>query len=106
MTFAHWNVRTLLDREATDRPERRPTLVAMELDKYNIDIAVSDMIMAMTKDRNTTIVSAYDPTMVNPAENKEACYSRLKGTFRNISSTDTLLLIGVFNERIEGENDK
>ena len=34
------NVRTLLDREATDRPERRTSLVAMELVKYNIDIAV------------------------------------------------------------------
>ena len=38
MTIAQWNVRTLLDRETTNRPERRTTLVAMEL--YNIDIAV------------------------------------------------------------------
>ena len=36
--LAQWNVRTLLDREA-DRPERRTALVAMELAKYNIDIA-------------------------------------------------------------------
>ena len=36
---AQWNVRTLLDREAADRPERRTVLVAMELAKYNIDIA-------------------------------------------------------------------
>ena len=40
MTIAQWNVRTLLDREYTDRPERRTTLVAMVLHKYNIDIAV------------------------------------------------------------------
>ena len=40
MAIAQWNVRTLLDRETTNRPESRTTLVAMELAKYNIDIAV------------------------------------------------------------------
>ena len=40
MTIAQWNVRIVLDRETTNRPERRTTLVAMELAKYNIDIAV------------------------------------------------------------------
>ena len=39
LTIAQWNVRTLLDREAADRPERRTALVPMELAKYNIDIA-------------------------------------------------------------------
>ena len=40
LTIGQWNVRTLLDREGADRPERRTALVAMELAKYNIDIAV------------------------------------------------------------------
>ena len=40
VTIAYWNVRTLFDREAADRPERRTALVTMELVKYNIDIAV------------------------------------------------------------------
>ena len=39
MSFAQWNVRTLLDRNEANRPERRTSLVAMELAKYNIDIA-------------------------------------------------------------------
>lgn len=39
MTLAQWNVRTLLDREEANRPERRTALVAMELAKYDIDIA-------------------------------------------------------------------
>ena len=39
LTTGQWNVRTLLDRETADRPERRTALVAMELAKYNIDIA-------------------------------------------------------------------
>ena len=38
-TIGQWNVRTLLDREGANRPERRMALVAMELAKYNIDIA-------------------------------------------------------------------
>ena len=32
-------ITNLLDREGADRPERRSALVAMELAKYNIDIA-------------------------------------------------------------------
>ena len=39
LTIAQWNVRTLLDREAADRLERRKALVAMDLAKYTIDIA-------------------------------------------------------------------
>ena len=158
LTIAEGNIRTLLDRESTNRTERSTSLVAMELAKYNIDIAVlietrfhaygslndleyifywsgkpkgerreagvgftikrdivakltelphpvSDRIMTMriplTKDRNATIVSAYAPTMTNPEENKETSYSQLKGTLRNILSTDKLMLIGDFNARIK-----
>ena len=39
LTIGQWNVRALLDREGANRPERRTALVAMELAKYNIDIA-------------------------------------------------------------------
>ena len=39
LTVAQWNVRTLLDREGANRPERCTALVAMELAKYSIDIA-------------------------------------------------------------------
>ena len=38
-TIGQWNVRTLLDREGANRQERHTALVAMELAKYNIDIA-------------------------------------------------------------------
>ena len=37
LTIAQRKVRTLLDREAADRPERRTALVVMELANYNID---------------------------------------------------------------------
>ena len=46
ITIAQWNVRTLPDREATDRPERQTALVAMELAKYNIDIVVKHVFHA------------------------------------------------------------
>ena len=39
LTIGQWNVRTLLDRDGANRPERRTVIVAMELSKYNIDIA-------------------------------------------------------------------
>ena len=39
MNLASWNIRTLLDREGTDRPQRRTALIAGELSRYNIDIA-------------------------------------------------------------------
>ena len=39
LTIGQCNVRTLLDREGANRPERPKALVAMELAKYNIDIA-------------------------------------------------------------------
>ena len=39
LVLATWNVRTLLDRDRSQRPERRTALVARELQRYNIDIA-------------------------------------------------------------------
>lgn len=39
MTFAAWNVRTLLDREGNLGPPRRTALVSRELRRYGVDIA-------------------------------------------------------------------
>ena len=39
MIFGAWNVRTMMDREASVRPERRTALIARELARYSIDIA-------------------------------------------------------------------
>ena len=66
---------------------------------------ITTMRIPLTKDRNALIVSAYAPTMANPEENKEAFYNQLKGTLRNIPSTDMLLMIGYLNARIGREND-
>ena len=39
MIFGAWNVRTLLDLDASLKPKRRTALIARELGKYQIDIA-------------------------------------------------------------------
>ncbi|MGL5708402.1 MAG: endonuclease/exonuclease/phosphatase family protein, partial [Aeromonas sp.] len=39
MCLGSWNVRTLLDRHGSGRPERRTALIAKELARYNIGIA-------------------------------------------------------------------
>ena len=45
-------MRTLLDRDTTDRPERRTALIAMELARYNVDItALSETRLSGTGER-------------------------------------------------------
>ena len=39
LIIAAWNIRTLLDRKGSNRPERRSALVTRELQRYNVDIA-------------------------------------------------------------------
>ena len=39
LNLTEWNVRTLLDRAGSGRPQRQTALVAKELCRYNIDIA-------------------------------------------------------------------
>lgn len=39
LKFASWNIRTMLDRQNAERPERRSAIVSHELMKYDIDIA-------------------------------------------------------------------
>ena len=38
LTIGAWNVRTLLDRSAANRPERRTALVAREIARYKLHI--------------------------------------------------------------------
>ena len=47
LTPGSWNVRTLLDRDDVDRPQRKTALVGKELARYNIDIvALSETRLA------------------------------------------------------------
>ena len=42
LSLATWNVRTLLDMKDADKPQMQTALVARELDRYNIDIALQE----------------------------------------------------------------
>ena len=39
LIIGSWNIRTLLDRDTIERPQRRTALIAKELARYRIDIA-------------------------------------------------------------------
>ena len=39
MKFGTWNVRTMLDTGENARPHRRSALIALELERYGVDIA-------------------------------------------------------------------
>ena len=56
LSIATWNVRTLLDLKDVDRPQRQTTLVARELDRYNIAIAAlqETRLEGQLQERNTT----------------------------------------------------
>lgn len=46
-TIGAWNVRKLLNRAGTDRPERRTALIANELARYKVQIAtLSETLLA------------------------------------------------------------
>ncbi|KAK2165111.1 hypothetical protein NP493_1382g00006 [Ridgeia piscesae] len=70
---------------------------------------VSDRVMTMmlplSKDNFSTIISVYASTMTNPDKNKEAFYNQLASVLSGIPRTDKLLLIGDFNARIGRNND-
>ena len=53
-----WNVRTLLDRSGSDRPERRTALVGKELSRYGIDIAaLSETLQMRDRWRKVAVVT-------------------------------------------------
>ena len=65
-TIAQWNVRTLLDLEAADPPERHTALVAMEFAKYNIDIvAICESSQSLVV---STIWNTLSSGVTNPKE--------------------------------------
>ncbi|XP_071508585.1 uncharacterized protein [Diadema antillarum] len=59
LTLASWNVRTLLDDTKANRPERRTTLVARELARYNVDIAALSETRLAERGQLTEIGGGY-----------------------------------------------
>ena len=59
LKFGSWNVRTLLDREASGNPEHKTAIVAKELSRYNIDIAALSETRLNDEDQVTEVGSGY-----------------------------------------------
>ena len=59
LALGAWNVRTLLDRDTANRPERRTALVAAELKRYNIDIAALSETRLAEEGQLTEVGAAY-----------------------------------------------
>ena len=59
LNLATWNVRTLLDNNKADRPERRTALVARELARYNVDIAALSETRFADKGQLTELNGGY-----------------------------------------------
>lgn len=60
LSIASWNVRTLLDlAETPDRPHRRTALVALELARYDIDIAALSETRLHGEDSLTEVGAGY-----------------------------------------------
>ena len=57
LNFASWNIRTMLDRENTERPERRSAIISSELQKYGISIAA----LSKVRFKNTFVKSQATP---------------------------------------------
>jgi len=48
--LAEWNVRTLIDRATSNRPERQTVLITKELSRYRVDIAAPSKICLASYD--------------------------------------------------------
>lgn len=80
LCVAEWNVRTLLDRTTSQRPERQMRL-PLQWKMY------------------ATLISVYAPTMTNTEEVKEEFYSDLRETIRRVPTDDRLILESWFGYR-------
>lgn len=59
LIIASWNVRTLLDRKRSNRPERRTALVTRELQRYNVDVAALSETRFLDIGQLTEVGSGY-----------------------------------------------
>ena len=59
LSICCWNVRTLLDREASSQPERRTALVTRELQRLNIDVAALSETHLSDEDQLTAVNSGF-----------------------------------------------
>ena len=135
LTIAQWNVRTLIDRETANRPERNTALVATELAKHNSEARFSEpgslndleysfiwsgklkgerraagVGFAIKKDIVTKLTEMPRPIsdriMTMRLPLRMANFATIISVLSGIPRTDKLLLIGDFNARKGRDNEK
>uniref|UniRef100_UPI00398F0602 uncharacterized protein n=1 Tax=Pristiophorus japonicus TaxID=55135 RepID=UPI00398F0602 len=74
LLLGQWNVRTLLDRADTTRPEKRTALIARELQRYNIDIAALSETRLTEEGCVSELGSGYTFYWKGKAENENRIY--------------------------------
>ena len=75
LALGAWNVRTLLDQDTANRPERRTALVAAELKRYNINIAALSETRLAEEGQLTEVGAAYTFCWIGKSadERRDAC---------------------------------
>lgn len=58
-----------------------------------------------TTESPATLVSVYAPTLSATSETKDEFYEYLTSTIRNIPSTEQVIFLGDFNDRVGADND-
>ncbi|BHF65114.1 hypothetical protein SprV_0200812300 [Sparganum proliferum] len=114
LTLAAWNVRSLLDNPRSNRLERRAALVARELARYKVDIAllsetrfsgqgqleegINDRLMSLRLPlrggRFATIISVYAPPMTSPDVARDKFYEELHALLATVSKAVQTMLSG------------
>ena len=98
LTIGAWNVRTMMDRNVSYRPERRTALIARELSRYGIDIAALSETRLANTGKLIEVGAGYTFYWCGKKENEQ----RVSGVGFAIKST----LVRALSEAPVGVNDR
>ena len=70
-----------------------------------MDERLMELRLPLAKDRFTTFVSVYSPTLDSPDDVEDRIYDTLYSSLKRISQTDKIKLLGDFNARLGRNHD-
>ena len=65
-----------------------------------INDRIMTMKLSLTRKKQATIISAYEPTMTNPDHIKDQFYEELNSLVTAVPKTEKLIILGDFNARV------